>query len=153
MITHTSSAKKIFFLLSLSIIISCKTNKTMIVINSKSTPEAIGPYSQAIKSGKLVFCSGQIGLSAESGQLAGDDISSQTHQALRNLKSILEEAGSDFSHVVKVTVFLTDLSYYAAVNEIYSKYFTGIKPARSAVQVSKLPKEALVEIECIAVIK
>ena len=137
----------------LCLLISCKTNKVITVINSKDAPAAIGPYSQAIKTGDFIFCSGQIGLSPSTGQLVGSDISSQTIQALQNLKIILEEAGSDFSHVTKVTIFLTDMNNYSKVNEIYSTYFTNIKPARSVVQVVALPKGALVEIECVAVTK
>ncbi len=137
----------------LAFFVSCKSGETMTVVNSKLAPQAIGPYSQAIKTGNYVFCSGQIGLSPETGQMAGEDISSQTNQALKNIQAILQEAGTDFMHVTKVTIFITDMKNYSTVNEIYAKYFVGVKPARSAVQVSALPKNALVEIECIATMK
>jgi len=125
----------------------------MEVITSKDAPKAIGPYSQAIKMGNFIYTSGQIGLSPVTNTLAGDDIVSQTRQALDNLKAVLTEAGSDMAHVVKVTVYLKDLNDYGKVNDIYKDYFPEIKPARSAVQVARLPKDALVEIECVAVIR
>ena len=125
----------------------------MEVITSKDAPKAIGPYSQAIKAGNFIYTSGQIGLSPVTNTLAGDDIVSQTRQALDNLKAVLTEAGSDMAHVVKVTVYLKDLNDYGKVNDIYKDYFPEIKPARSAVQVARLPKDALVEIECVAVIR
>ena len=129
---------------------SCDTAKHLSAISTADAPKVIAPYSQGIKYGSLVFTSGQIGLSPSTGSLAGDDISSQTHQALKNLTAILEEAGSDMSHVMKVTIFLKDLNDYTKVNEIYSSYFPGLKPARSTVQVARLPKDALIEIECVA---
>jgi len=132
---------------------SCQTNKSLVVVNSSDAPKAIGPYSQAVKTGNMVFTSGQIGLVPATGTLAGDDISSQTQQALKNLKAILEEAGSDMAHVVKATIFLKDLNDYTTVNDIYKGYFPEIKPARSTVQVTRLPKDALIEIECTAVRK
>jgi 2-iminobutanoate/2-iminopropanoate deaminase len=133
---------------------SCFTaNRSLVVVNSKDAPQAIGPYSQAIRSGRLVFCSGQIGLSPVSNSLAGSDISTQTRQALNNLKAVLEQAGSDMAHVMKVTVYLVDLNDYATVNDIYKDYFTATRPARAAVQVARLPKDALIEIECIATTK
>ena len=125
----------------------------MEVITSKDAPKAIGPYSQAIKMGNFIYTSGQIGLSPVTNTLAGDDIVSQTRQALGNLKAVLIEAGSDMAHVIKVTVYLKDLNDYGKVNDIYKEYFPEIKPARSAVQVARLPKDALVEIECVAVIR
>jgi 2-iminobutanoate/2-iminopropanoate deaminase len=140
-------------IICLTVFASCKTTKTITAISSPGAPKAIGPYSHAVKSGNMVFCSGQIGLVPETGTLAGDDIAIQTHQALKNLKAILEAGGSDMEHVAKVTVFLKDLNDYAKVNEIYKDYFTGMKPARSAVQVARLPKDALIEIECIGVVK
>lgn len=129
---------------------SCHTNKSLVVVSSSGAPKAIGPYSHAIKAGNLIYTSGQIGLSPVTNALAGDDIVTQTHQALDNLKAILTDAGSDMSHVVKVTVFLKDLNDYAKVNDIYKDYFPEVKPARSAVQVARLPKDALIEIECVA---
>lgn len=122
-------------------------------VSTGNAPKAIGPYSQAIRSGSFVYTSGQIGLLPETTTLAGPDITSQTRQALNNLKAVLEAAQSDLEHVLKVTVFLKDMNDYAKVNEIYKDYFTGTKPARSAVQVARLPKDALIEIECVAIIR
>jgi 2-iminobutanoate/2-iminopropanoate deaminase len=132
---------------------ACHTDKGLVAISSNEAPKAIGPYSQAIKTGHLIYTSGQIGLSPVTNALAGDDISTQTHQALDNLKSVLLAAGSDMAHVVKVTVYLKDLNDYTKVNDIYKDYFPDLKPARAAVQVTRLPKDALVEIECVAVMK
>jgi len=146
-------ARLVLALSAVCITVSCNVERKLTVIQSKAVPAAIGPYSQAIKNDNLIFCSGQIGLSPATGDLAGDDISSQTTQALQNIKYILEEAGSDFSHVTKVTVFVTDMDNYKLVNEIYAVFFDKLKPARSVVQVAGLPRGALVEIECIAVTK
>lgn len=132
---------------------ACKTNHSLQAINCKAAPKVIGPYSHAIRYGNMIFCSGQIGLLPETGILAGDSVVPQTQQALNNIKVILEDAGSDLSHVVKVTLFLKDLNDYAKVNDVYKGYFQDIKPARSAVQVAGLPKGALIEIECIATTK
>ncbi len=123
------------------------------VISTKLAPAAIGPYSQAIAAGGMVFTSGQIPLSPETGLVVGDDVSAQAVQALDNLKAVLAGAGCDLDDVVKTTVFITDMSQFALVNEIYAKYFTEKAPARSCVEVSKLPKGCLVEIEAIAVRK
>ncbi len=123
------------------------------VISTKLAPAAIGPYSQAIAAGGMVFTSGQIPLSPEIGLVVGDDVSAQAVQALDNLKAVLAGAGCDLDDVVKTTVFITDMSQFALVNEIYAKYFTEKAPARSCVEVSKLPKGCLVEIEAIAVRK
>ena len=127
---------------------SCQTARQLSVIKSDNAPKAIGPYSQGIVSGDFIFTSGQI-----TGVIAGEDIASQTHQAMKNISAVLEEGGSDLSHIMKVTVFLKDLNDYAKVNDIYKDYFPATKPARSAVQVSRLPKDALIEIECIALKK
>lgn len=132
---------------------SCIGNKRLIVVTSNDAPKAIGPYSPAVKTGNLVYTSGQIGLSPVTNALAGDNIAAQTHQALDNLRAIITEAGSDMAHVIKVTIFLKDLNDYAKVNEIYKDYFPAIYPARSAVQVARLPKDALIEIECVAITK
>jgi len=140
-------------ILSGSLFTNAYAQSDMEVITSKDAPKAIGPYSQAIKMGNFIYTSGQIGLSPVTNTLAGDDIVSQTRQALDNLKAVLTEAGSDMAHVVKVTVYLKDLNDYGKVNDIYKDYFPEIKPARSAVQVARLPKDALVEIECVAVIR
>ena len=123
------------------------------VISTKLAPAAIGPYSQAIAAGGMVFTSGQIPLSAETGLVVGDDVSAQAVQALDNLKAVLAGAGCGLDDVVKTTVFITDMSKFALVNEIYAKYFTEKAPARSCVEVSKLPKGCLVEVEAIAVRK
>ena len=122
------------------------------VVNTKLAPAAIGPYSQAIVAGDMVFTSGQIPLSAETGLVVGDDVSAQAVQALDNLKAVLAGAGCDLDDVVKTTVFITDMSQFALVNEIYAKYFTG-KPARSCVAVKDLPKGVLCEVETIASIR
>lgn len=118
-------------------------------VYSEKAPKAIGPYSQAIKAGGFVFCSGQIAL-INSGEMAGDTIEIQTRQVLENAKNILEAAGSSLEKVVKCSVFLVDLAHFAVMNEIYAEYFKH-HPARSTFQVAKLPKDALVEIECMAI--
>lgn len=120
------------------------------VICSAKAPEAIGPYSQAIEANGVVFVSGQLPVNASTGVMP-DGISAQTRQSLENVKHILEEIGLSMSHVVKTTVFLADMSLFADMNVIYASYFDGAFPARSAVAVKALPKNALVEIECIAV--
>ncbi|NIK80077.1 2-iminobutanoate/2-iminopropanoate deaminase [Paenibacillus castaneae] len=119
------------------------------VIATDGAPAAIGPYSQAIKLGGLVFTSGQIPLDA-AGQLVEGGIEEQAHQVFRNLEAVLAAAGAVFSDVVKATVFMKDMNDFAVVNSIYSSYFGEHKPARSAVEVARLPKDVLVEIEVIA---
>ncbi len=121
----------------------------MKVIHTDKAPAAIGPYSQAIAAGGLLYTSGQIPLDPVSGAVVGDEIKAQTAQAVANLKAVLEEAGTDLSHVVKTTCFLKDLGDFAVFNAVYAEYFTG-KPARSCVEVSALPKGVLVEIEAVA---
>ena len=118
-------------------------------IYTKNAPDAIGPYSQAVKVGNLLFTSGQIAIVPESSQVEATDIVGQTEQVCKNIQAILTEAGSSFNKVVKTTCFLADMSDFAAFNEIYAKYFTS-KPARSCVAVKTLPKNVLVEIEVIA---
>ncbi|MCR2807195.1 RidA family protein [Paenibacillus soyae] len=125
------------------------TNAKLQVISTSEAPAAIGPYSQAIKLGGLLFTSGQIPLDA-SGALVEGGIEEQTHQVFRNLKAVLAEAGASFQDVVKATVFLKDMNQFATVNGIYASYFGEHKPARSAVEVARLPKDVLVEIEVIA---
>ncbi len=122
---------------------------TKTVINAKKAPAAVGPYVHAVKAGNLVFTSGQIGLIPETGVLA-EGIVAQTEQVLKNLGAVLEEAGLSYEDVIKTTVFLDDINDFAAVNEIYAKYFIGDAPARSCVEVAALPKGALIEIEVIA---
>lgn len=113
-------------------------------------PKPIGPYSQAIVIGEWVFCSGQIGLDPRTGELVGKTAAEQAERALANLHAILKDAGSDMSHVVKVTLYLKNIKDFEAVNEVYSKHFGASKPARSTVEVSDLPMGALVEIDAIA---
>lgn len=122
----------------------------MKAINTKNAPAAIGPYSQAIEVNGFVYTSGQLPINPETGEFAGSDIKSQTEQSLKNVKAILEEAGLTMQNVVKTTVFLADMADFAAMNEVYSSYFSEPYPARSAVAVKTLPKGALVEIECVA---
>ena len=120
------------------------------VITTEKAPAAVGPYSQAIRVGNLIFTAGQLGLVPGTRQLAGPDVESQTRQALENLKAILEAAGSCLRHVVKTTVFLRDLSEWPQVNEVYAAFFPERPPARSAVGVAALPLDARVEIEAVA---
>ena len=123
----------------------------MKAINIKNAPAAIGPYSQAIEVNGFVYTSGQLPIDPATGEFAGCDIKSQAEQSLKNVKAILEEAGLTMKNVVKTTVFLADMADFAAMNEVYSTYFSEPYPARSAVAVKTLPKGALVEIECVAV--
>ena len=118
-------------------------------VYTKNAPEAIGPYSQAIVSGNLVFTSGQIPLNPETGVLEGNNITEQTHRVCKNLKAVLEEAGSSLQKAVKTVCFLNEMADFAEFNAVYAEYFTG-KPARSCVAVKELPKGALVEVEVIA---
>lgn len=120
------------------------------IINTTAAPAAIGPYVQAVKAGNTLFTSGQLGINPETGKLA-EGVEAQAHASLTNLKNILAEAGMDFSNVIKTTVFVKDLADFAAVNAIYASYFGETFPARSCVQVAKLPMDGLVEIECIAI--
>jgi 2-iminobutanoate/2-iminopropanoate deaminase len=120
-------------------------------IATKNAPAAVGPYSQAIAIGELVYTAGQIALDKDTGKLVEGGIEAQAEQALTNLKAVLEAAGSRMDHVVKTTVFLRDMGDYATVNEIYSRFFGANAPARSAVAVAGLPLDALVEIEAVAV--
>ncbi len=121
-------------------------------VNATNAPAAVGPYVHAVEVGEMVFTSGQLGLDPVAGTLP-EGIEAQTHQALKNLGAVLEAAGSDFDHVVKTTVFLDNIDDFATVNAIYAEYFKGEVPARSCVEVAKLPKGGLVEIEAIAVKK
>ena len=121
-------------------------------IHTENAPAAIGPYSQAMVVGNLVFTSGQIPLDPESGAMVGDNITEQTHRVCKNLDAVLTAAGSSIENAIKTTCFLSDMADFAAFNEVYAEYFTG-KPARSCVAVKTLPKGALVEVEVIAEIK
>ena len=122
----------------------------MQAIHTEKAPKAIGPYSQAIKVGNLVFASGQVPIVPATGEFVEGGIKEQTRQSLTNAKAILEEVGTSLSKVVKTTVYLSDMANFAAMNEVYAEFFTQPYPARSAVAVKTLPKNALVEVECIA---
>ena len=122
-------------------------------ISTEKAPAAIGPYSPAIQAeGKTIYVSGQLPVAPATGAFAGEDIQSQTRQSLENIKAILATAGADMSSVVKTTVLLKNIADFGAMNEIYAQYFQQPFPARAAFQVGALPKDALVEIECVAVI-
>jgi 2-iminobutanoate/2-iminopropanoate deaminase len=120
------------------------------VVLTDRGPKPIGPYSQAIRTNGFLFVSGQVALDPKTGEMTGAEIRQQTERVLENVKSIVEAAGSKMSHVVKTTVFLKDMNDFATMNEVYACYFTAAPPARSTVQVSRLPKDALLEIEVIA---
>lgn len=122
----------------------------MKALHTELAPAAIGPYSQAINVNGFIFASGQLPIDPATGELAEGGIKEQTRQALANARHILEEGGTDLSHAVKTTVFLADMADFAAMNEVYSTFFSEPYPARSAIAVKALPKGALVEIECIA---
>ncbi len=123
---------------------------TRSAVIAPQAPKAIGPYSVAIQTDSLIFCSGQIGLDPATGELAAADIESQTRQALNNLKNVLEAAGTSLDRVVKTTVFLKDMADFPKMNVIYSEFFTSMPPARSTIAVAGLPKGGLVEIEAMA---
>jgi 2-iminobutanoate/2-iminopropanoate deaminase len=120
-------------------------------VSTDRAPKAIGPYAQAIASGDLIFCSGQVALDPQSGELVGGAIREQTKRVLDNLAAVLQASGSDLRHVVKTTVFLTDLADFKDMNEVYGEIFAGHTPARATVQVAGLPRGAKVEIECVAI--
>ena len=120
------------------------------IISTTGAPGAIGPYSQAVKAGDLLFVSGQLPIDPATGTFAGDDIAAQTRQSLTNVKNIVEAAGMTMADVVRVGVFLQDMEHFGAMNAVYGEFFTGDCPARAAVQVARLPKDALVEIEAVA---
>ena len=121
------------------------------IVNTTDAPRAIGPYSQAVTSGNFVFTAGQLGLDPVAGKIVSNDFEQQVRQIMRNLKAILQAAGSDLKNVVKFTVFVTDLDNFGLLNQVFGEYFPESAPARSAVQVSSLPLDGLVEIEAIAV--
>ncbi|RTL09919.1 MAG: RidA family protein [Neisseriaceae bacterium] len=120
-------------------------------INTTAAPQAIGPYVQANQYGNLIYTSGQIPLNKD-GVLAGEDIKTQTHQVMKNIEAILVEAGTDMNHLIKTTCFLSDMNNFAAFNEVYASYFDRNLPARSCVEVARLPRDVLVEVEVIAVL-
>jgi len=119
-------------------------------VHTENAPKAIGPYSQAITLGEFVFCSGQIPLDPQSMQIVGTEIETQTTQVLKNLEAVLKAAGSGLNRVVKTTVFLKNFNDFQTMNSVYEKAFGAHKPARSTVEVARLPRDVLVEIECIA---
>ena len=124
----------------------------MQTIFTKEAPAAIGPYSQGVIVNNMFYSSGQIPLTAQ-GELVEGDVREQTHQVFKNLAAVLEAAGASFESVVKATVFIKDMNDFAAINEVYGEYFSSHKPARSCVEVARLPKDVLVEIEVIALVK
>ena len=126
------------------------TRMKKIIVKPAAGAAAIGPYSQGVRAGDFLFCAGQIPVDPASGQIAGQDARAQTERVLENIKIILQDQNLDFGHVVKTTVFLTDLADFAAMNEVYGRYFTADFPARSTVQVAALPRGAKVEIEVVA---
>jgi 2-iminobutanoate/2-iminopropanoate deaminase len=124
----------------------------MEIISTENAPGAIGPYSQAVKTGNMVFCSGQIPIDVSTGEFVSNDVAEQTRQVLKNLKAVLNATGAGLNHVVKTTVFLADMNDFTAMNEVYAEFFNDNKPARATVQAARLPRDARVEIDCIAVI-
>jgi 2-iminobutanoate/2-iminopropanoate deaminase len=124
-----------------------------IQIQTTQAPAAIGPYSQAIRVGQFIYTSGQIPLDPVSGEMVGSDVQTQTHRVLQNLSAVLQSAGSSLKSVVKTTVFLSTMSDFQAMNAVYATYFEGVPPARSTVAVAELPRKALVEIECVALVE
>ena len=121
------------------------------IISKKNAPAALGPYSQAIKSGNMIFTSGQIGINPQTGNIEGKNAAQQIKQAIENLKAILTEGGVELSDVVKTTVFIKDMNDFGEINSVYESYFSENPPARSCVEVARLPKDALVEIEAVAI--
>lgn len=125
-------------------------SKSREAIHTDGAPQAIGPYSQAVRAGRWLFTAGQIGLDPATGEFAGEDVESQARRAMQNLRAVLEEAGASMEQVVKTTIFLADMGDFAAVNEIYGSHFEPPYPARSTVAAAQLPKGARVEIEVVA---
>lgn len=122
------------------------------IISTKNAPAAIGPYSQAVVAGNLIFTSGQLPIDPANGQLINDDVKKAAERSMENIKAILEAANSSLDKVIKTVIYLKDMNDFAAVNEVYSRYFQSNEPARSCVQVAKLPKDGILEIEAIALI-
>ncbi|MFZ7102417.1 MAG: RidA family protein [Peptococcaceae bacterium] len=122
------------------------------IINTKKAPKAIGPYSQGVKIGDFLFVSGQLPINPANGELLTNNIQEETKQSLENLKAIVEEAGVSFSNIVKTTIFIKDMNQFSLINEIYAQYFPGNPPARSCVEVARLPKDANIEIEAVVYI-
>ena len=123
------------------------------IISTEKAPKAVGPYSQAVQAGNLLFCSGQIAIDPVTNELISGGVQEQTHRVMDNLKEVLEAAGSSLSHVVKTTIYLKDMGDYGVVNEVYGSYFDDQPPARECVEVARLPKDVLVEVSVIALIK
>jgi len=123
------------------------------IVKTEKAPAPVGPYNQAVISGNFIFTAGQIPIDPVTGNLEPDDIKIQTKRVIENLRAVLRASGSDLSEVVKTTVFLKDMNDFALMNEVYAQYFSESSPARSAVEVARLPKDALVEMECIATLK
>lgn len=122
------------------------------IISTEKAPKAIGPYSQAIKAGNLLFVSGQVPFVPETMEIVSDDVEEQTARSLENIKAILEAAGAGFENVVKTTVFIKDMNDFGKINDVYAKYFGENKPARACVEVARLPRDVKVEIEVIAAV-
>ncbi len=121
-------------------------------ISTENAPSAIGPYSQAVKVGNMVYCSGQIPIDPATGEFNSQNVTEQTRQVLENLSAVLRAAGTDLDNVVKTTVFLVDMNEFAQMNEVYAEFFGENKPARATVQAARLPRDTRVEIDCIAVV-
>lgn len=123
-----------------------------VIVTSPNAPAAVGPYSQAIKVGNMIFCSGQIPLDPKTGAVVGSDVASQTEQVLRNLEAVLDVTNSGLFQICKTTVYLKNMEDFPAMNAVYAKHFPVDPPARATVEVARLPKDVLVEIDCIAII-
>jgi len=143
--------KLLFVTLVLLITTSLFGQEKIRIVKTYDAPEAIGPYSQAIEANGFLFLSGQIAIDPSTNSISGINIESQTRQIFKNIKAVLKAAGTKISNVVKCTVFMTDLNDFAKMNTVYEEEFGGHRPARSTVQVARLPKDVLIEIECIAV--
>ncbi len=122
------------------------------IVSTENAPGAIGPYSQAVKTGGMVFCSGQIPIDPATGEFVSENVDEQTEQVLTNLSEVLKAAGTSLDNVVKTTVFLADMNDFVEMNEVYGRFFSDNKPARATVQAARLPRDARVEIDCIAVV-
>ncbi len=147
---YSMNGMKLLLCAPIVLLASCKLSMHPYAVTSDKAPKAIGPYSQAVVHGNTVYCSGQIGLNPATGTLVGESIEVQTKQALDNLKAVVETSGSDMKHVLKVNIYITNMGDFSKVNDIYKDYFPDLKPARATVQVAALPKNSLIEIECIA---
>lgn len=147
--------KKTVIVFSLFLILGCQSEPNnqlqSQIISSPAAPKAIGPYSQAVKAGNTLYCSGQIAIDPATNELVNSSIEAETEQVLKNLGAVLKEAGMDYSDVVRATVYMADIENYQKINGVYAKYFSEKPPARAAVEVANLPKYVNVEISCIAV--